>query len=218
MSEGENGWKQLTELGKVGSAPAVVCRPSNFQADLVWYAPSTGAMEHSSWDEDNKEWTASQNFGEGFIGSPAIFSTHDTSWSFFGVQANGSMQHLFYQQFDGGYGRLENLGGNLVSAPAVVSLKDGQMDVLALGSNGNLQHLRFDGQAWATEWEDLGVEAGCAPSAVVHDGRVTIAVVTKDGTLLSLTREADDEAASWKGSLKQEVVGKDLSLEYFGDF
>jgi hypothetical protein len=105
------------------------------------------------------------------------------------------------------------LKGSIQSVPAVVSLEEGAMDVVALGSDGFLQHLHFDGKDWG-EWENLGITAHSAPTIQRHLSKVFIVVLNERGNLISLSRNATSTSKTWKGSLKQEELGGQLSLEF----
>ncbi|KAI9154864.1 hypothetical protein HJFPF1_07423 [Paramyrothecium foliicola] len=215
MSEGENGWKEVHELGEANSALAVVCRPTDIQADVLWYDRSRSKVVHSAWNQSNTRWSNQQAFDGEFIGNPTVFSFDDQNWDFFGVQTDKKLYHLSWKTWDGGYSKLEDIGGSIASTPAAVSLKAGTIDLVALGTDGNLWHTSFDGDDWASEWEDLGIEARSAPTAIVHDKQVYITAVTKDNRLLSWFRSAEDINVKWKDSFEREDLGGDMSLEYF---
>ena len=214
MSEGDNGLKEESNLGHTKSAPAVVCRASTIHLDLFWYDRTQNGLVHSGWNQTREEWTTNTGFVGNFIGSPTVFSFGHEEWDFFGVQANKKLYHLSWKSTNGGYSQLESLDGSIASVPTAVSLKEGSLDVFALGTNGNLQHIHYDGQEW-TKWEDLDIKSSSAPSAMVHNMRVHIMVVSKNGSMISCSQLVDNAGKSWKGRLEQEVVGNNISLQYF---
>lgn len=200
------------------SAPAVACRDSKVYHDILFYADDDNALYHASFDNDNG-WQTSSAWNGDWVGDPTIFAPSDDPerWEFFGVQGNDEMYHLTWTSgSDGGYSSLTRLGGSIISVPSVVSLDKGVYDVLALGTNGTVQHRHYDGTGWSTDWEDLGVRAHSAPNVGVQGDTVFVAAVTQDNKLKVWSRD-NSVKESWKGSLKEEDLGGDLSLDFFTD-
>lgn len=213
MSEGENGWLKENDLGRAKSAPAVVCRDSNVQADVLWYDRTTSKLTHSSWELTTK-WSSSTTFDGDFIGNPTVVSFDKDEWDFFGVQSDNKLYHLSWKGGKTGYSKLNNLGGSLISAPTIVSLGDNKMDVIALGTDGNLQRMYFDGSEWADKWENLKISARSAPSAIVYKNLLYILAVTEKNTIMALSRDAKF-ATSWKYSLRKEDLSGKMTVDGF---
>ncbi|KAI9149874.1 hypothetical protein HJFPF1_09620 [Paramyrothecium foliicola] len=214
MSGGENGWKVEYNLGDAKSMPAVICRDSNIQADILWYDIDQERVLHSGWDEHNKNWTDHEAFEGSFIGNPTVVSFGSSEWDFFGVQANNELYHLSWKGGSIGYSMLRSLGGNIISTPTVISLGDDLLDVIALGEDGNLQHQHYNGSNWLDEWENLEIATHTAPTATVYNKKIYITAVKDDGHLIALWRDVDSNH-SWKGTLNQADLGGNLSLDGF---
>lgn len=213
MDGGNNDWTRPSELGPAKSAPAVICRDSETYHDMLWYDKNRDRLLHSSYNDDDK-WSSPQAFEGKFIGDPSIWAFDNEEWHFLGVQEDRQLYHLSWNSKKGGYSSLEKLGGSLLSVPAITFLKDNAIDVVALGTDGYLQHLHFDGQNWASDWEDLGVTAHSAPIMEKLDGKLFIMALTKDGQLFSLSRDGTTTGSKWKDSLKQENLGGDLTSDF----
>ncbi|KAI9152245.1 hypothetical protein HJFPF1_09474 [Paramyrothecium foliicola] len=204
---------QQLSLGITGSAVAAMCRQANTYHEVFWYNDRRDGLLYSSYNY-KVGWSESQQWDGKFIGDPTVVSRNQDQWEAFAVQNNHTLHYTTWSPGSGGFRPLRNLGGNILSAPAIEFLGDDIIDIIALGTDGELKHLHFDGRAWGTEWEGLGITAYSAPSTMQYEDRLYILMLNKEGNLIVLSRDASSNTEKWKGSLEQSNLGGNFTFDY----
>ena len=216
---GSHNWETQMALGQSRSAPAVVCRDSEVYHDIAYYGREDNALYHASFSMED-DWQTSDPWEGDWIGDPMLYVPPDDPerWEFFGVQKNNEMYHISWSSRDGGgYSSVNELGGNIISVPGVISVDTGVVDIVALDTKGVLQHRHYDDDnGWSKEWESLGVRAHSAPTITSFDDKLFIAAVSESGNLTVWTRD-NSVAESWKGSLEENDLGGNMSLDFLTD-
>ncbi|KAK3317917.1 hypothetical protein B0H66DRAFT_555824 [Apodospora peruviana] len=241
-------WKHPDQLGvpqwDVGAnftfnqtaKPAVVCRPSYWVHDLVFYDDKS-AVRHGMWafHIPGNHWTEFTDLGGKFKGEPTVIAVGADRIDFFGIGEDAAMYHFTWTEADS-HSALESLGGSFHSAASAVatgliasstgnSTVNGtgsvRIDVVALGMNDHIFHRVMRGKRWVSDWEDLGVEGNSAP-LVVHYGhgsseqpeRVGVFMVGYDGQVKQATWTVSVEQTSWK-DLKWTSMGGAMTSDFF---
>lgn len=205
------GGRWGTDLDRTSAAVhCIQRRGAAAEFDVVYYPKDGRQATVASWS--GRDWSYKSLQEGDWIGNPVLFNNDVVErWDFFGLQSDNQLYHSSWTPDN--FPPMNRLGGKLISWPTVVSLGTDSYDVVALGFNGTLQHLNYDGNRWADEWEDLGIEVRSAPSARTHDRKVFLTAVAQNGSLMVWTRD-NSTSRTWKDSLQVEDLGGDLSLEF----
>jgi len=211
------GWNQI-----VGSVPAVTCRDSAIQHDLLVYTPQGVARWHS-YSNKTGNWSDWEEIpGTRFTGDPVTVAVGDDGWDFFGIDATSKvLQHASWTAADG-LSKLEAVGNlALESVPSVmVSGPRHRIDVVALGPDDRVMHQALVGTSWNSEWEVVGdFVANSAP--VVTNFKcdssasdcTAIMVLGENGTM-TYAYWATTTARNWNATLHWESLGGNLTTDY----
>lgn len=205
-----------------GSVPAVLCRDSKVQHDMVLYSPS-GVAKYRSYSNDTGAWgTWTDIPGAGatrFAGDPVTVAVGDDRWDFFGIDAvNNQLQHSKWTT-SGGFSKMETVGNQrFQSVPSVVVTDNDRIDVVALGQDDSIKHQALVGTVWNDDWETVGEFGNSAPlvtSFKCNQSTCMGILVVGDGGRLQFSYWATTPSTKWKAVASRWLdLGRNLTTEY----
>jgi hypothetical protein len=191
------------------SAPAMSCRDTNTSHDVVIYGRDRTAQARM-YQNQAGAWTNWTTIGGNFVGDPLLIEVGLNQFDFFGIGADTAMYHFRYTT-TGGFTALEKVGGTFQSMATAVVTGTDRIDLMALGTDDKLKHRTLRGNAWASDWEDLGIFGNSAPLlAKMNSGLVSMFVLGQGGVLMQSSWAVSDDL-SWK-NLKWNNLGGNITL------